>query len=380
MTNQTVLSLLDYLCNEARNSVHATFGLLALGPDLVADPNWTSCLDASKTSADRLLGSIDDIRELFSSDVPAPGRVEEFDAALCLGETIEVLNLASREHASRLVLQSPTAPLVGRQDRIALEQTLTRVLGVVSKLSPRGEARVIVSALPAAGSTSAGLPSSGGVRIEIVPPNSNIALRVADWLNANLEDLHFKDADDVLFGVTSVVAGKRIREMGGAAEFQCDASSPMGLTITLPWRTDPSSESGAEPPRYDHSALNVLVAEDLDESFALTSILCEGESVWRAHNGQEAVNLVKKRRFDVVFMDVHMPGMDGYKAIRAIRDWETETGNARTPIVVLSADLMDTQKRCAGPSGCSGFLRKPLDNRALTDLLERIKDARMLSG
>jgi CheY-like chemotaxis protein len=203
---------------------------------------------------------------------------------------------------------------------------------------------------------------------------------VADWLNANLEDLHFKDADDVLFGVTSVVAGKRIREMGGAAEFQCDASSPMGLTITLPWRTDPTSESGAETPRYDHSALNVLVAEDLDESFALTSILCEGESVWRAHNGQEAVNLVKKRRFDVVFMDVHMPGMDGYKAIRAIRDWETETGNARTPIVVLSADLVDTQMRCAGPSGCSGFLRKPLDNRALTDLLERIKDARMLSG
>ena len=69
MTNQTIRSLLDYLSNEARNSVHATFGLMALGPDLAADPNWQSCLDASKSSADRLLGSIDDIREFWKNDL-----------------------------------------------------------------------------------------------------------------------------------------------------------------------------------------------------------------------------------------------------------------------------------------------------------------------
>ena len=54
MTNKTILSLLDYLCNEARNSVHATFGLMALS-DLAADPNWQSYLNTSKSSADRLL-------------------------------------------------------------------------------------------------------------------------------------------------------------------------------------------------------------------------------------------------------------------------------------------------------------------------------------
>jgi CheY-like chemotaxis protein len=379
MTNQTILSLLDYLSNEARNSVHATFGLMALGPDLAADPNWQSCLDASKSSADRLLGSIDDIRELFSAEAPPADLAEEFDVTLCLGETIEVLNLASGDHASRLILQPPTAPVVGRQDRRAVEQTLTRVLGAVSKLSPRGEARVAVSALPAAGSTSAEA-SSSGVRFEIVPPNSNIALRVADWLNANPEEVHFKDADDVLFGVATLVAGKRIRALGGTAEFQCDAKSPMGLTISLPWRTDASDDSGAEPSEHDHSALNILVAEDADESFALTRILLQRESVWRARDGLQAIDLVKKRRFDVVFMDVHMPGMDGYKAIRSIRDWETQTGNARTPIVVLSSDDLDTQTRGAAQAGCSGFLRKPLDNRDLLDLLERLKDVRTLSA
>ena len=71
---------------------------------------------------------------------------------------------------------------------------------------------------------------------------------------------------------------------------------------------------------------------------------------------------MKARRFDVVLMDIHMPGLDGYKAIRSMRDWETKTGNARTPIVVLSSDDLDTQMRSAAHSGCSGFLRKPLDH------------------
>jgi CheY-like chemotaxis protein len=370
MTNQTVLSLLDYLCNEARNSVHATFGLMALCPDMGADPNWQNCLDSSRSSADRLLGSIDDIRELFSPEAPLADLAEEFDVTLCLGEIIAVMNLASGDHASRLILQPPTAALVGRQDRRAVEQALTRVLGAVSKLSPRGEARVAVT----------GLPEAAGVRFEIVPPNSNIALRVADWLNANPEQVHFKDADDVLFGVATLVAGKRIRALGGTVEFQCDANLPMRLTISLPWREDPNPDSGAEPYQRDQSALNILVAEDSDESFVLTRILLQRESVWRARDGLEAVDLVKKRRFDVVFMDVHMPGMDGYKAIRSIRDWETETGNARTPIVVLSSDDLDTQTRGAAQAGCSGFLRKPLDNRDLLDLLTRLKDVRTLSA
>jgi CheY-like chemotaxis protein len=374
MTNQTILSLLDNLCNEARNTVHATFGLMALS-DLGADPNWQKCLNASKSSADRLLGSIDDIRELFSTETPLADLAEEFDVTLCLGETIDVLNLASGDHASRLILQRPTTPFLGRQDRRAVEQTLTRVLGAVSKLSPRGEVRVAVTALPAAGVTP-----NGGVRFEIVPSNSNIALRVADWLSANLDQVHFKDADDVLFGVSTLVAGKRIRALGGTAEFQSDARSPMGLAISLPWRADANPDSGADPSQQDYSALNILVAEDSDESFVLTRILLQRESVWRAHTGTEAVDWVKKRRFDVVFMDVHMPGMDGYKAIRSIRDWETQTGNARTPIVVLSSDLLDTQMRSAAQSGCSGFLRKPLGNHDLPDLLGRLKDMRTLSA
>ena len=109
MTNQTILSLLNYLCNEARNSVHATFGLMALCPNMAPDPGWQTSLENSKHSSDRLLRCIDDIRELLATETPAFDPTENFDIALLLGETIEVLNLASRDRASRLILESAGA-------------------------------------------------------------------------------------------------------------------------------------------------------------------------------------------------------------------------------------------------------------------------------
>jgi AmiR/NasT family two-component response regulator len=63
-----------------------------------------------------------------------------------------------------------------------------------------------------------------------------------------------------------------------------------------------------------------------------------------------------------------------------MREWETQTGNARTPIVVLSSDDIDTQMRSASQAGCSGFLRKPLDRHDLMDLLDRLKTVRTASA
>jgi len=366
MTNQTVLSLLNYLCNEARNSVHASFGLMALCPSLPPDPGWQTSLANSKSSADRLLRSIDDIRELLSTEKPAFDLGEEFDVTLCLGETIELLNLAVGDRGSRLVMERPAHPIVGRQQRRAVEQALMRVLDAGSKLGRKGHAIVTV-----------GRSDNGdGMRFDIVPANSNIALRVADWLNTVPDQANFQDADDMLYGVATMVAGKRIRALGGTAEFVSDARAPMALAISIPWADADGEDAQAQLPQRDESTLNVLVAEDSDDSFLLTGILLQKESVSRARDGFEALDMMKARRFDVVLMDIHMPGLDGYKTIRSMRDWETQTGNARTPIVVISSDDIDTQMRSASQAGCSGFLRKPLDRHDLTDLLDRLKTVR----
>jgi CheY-like chemotaxis protein len=370
MTNQTILSLLSYLSNEARNSLQASFILPALGPSAPPDPAWVTCLANGKYSADRLLRCIDDIRELLSTESPAVDQAEEFDVTLCLGETSAVLNLASGDRASRLILESPPRSVTGRQHRRAVQQVLTRVLDAVSKLGPKGE--VLISAMQASERDS-------GFQVQIIPANSNIALRVADWLNSDADQVDFEDAHQVRYGIATMVAGKRIRALGGSAECVSHSRASTALLVSLPWRD--YAERGCPPePFPDQTGLSVLVAEDSDESFVLTRILLKKELVWRARDGLEALDMMKAHRFDVVLMDVHMPGLNGYKAIHEMRDWETETGNARTPIVVLSSDDLNTQMRTAAQAGCSGFLRKPLEPIDLLDLLDRLKTIRTVSA
>jgi CheY-like chemotaxis protein len=164
--------------------------------------------------------------------------------------------------------------------------------------------------------------------------------------------------------------------MGGSAELSSDSVWGSTVSMAFPSRNQhPSSVREIENVSPD--ALHILVAEDCDDNFALTELVLEDERVYRAHDGYEAVTMLRKQRFDIVFMDVHMPGLDGYAAIRGIREWETETGNARTPIVVLSSDDLETQRASVAQCGCSGFFRKPLRQADLANLLDRIKQARL---
>jgi CheY-like chemotaxis protein len=362
MTNADVLDILNYLCNDARNSVHASFGVLELLPHAAMDPTWRTYIDISRSSADRLLGSIDDFRELFSEAAPPWDAVEDFDLALCLGEIIELLNLASEKQASRLLLKAPAQPSPIRQHRKSAEQLLTRILDSAMKLTPAGDICV-----------STGAPSSGGdIRISVTLPEPGLAVRLADWLNANPEQVRFQDLPDMPHPLALMVAGKGLRNLGGSAQISSEPGVPTHLATFLP---SLSNQDGERPRRESRPGLNILLTEDCDDSFALSELFLKKESVWRARNAPEAIEMVKKQRFDIVLMDIHMGGMDGYAAINAIRDWETETGNARTPIVILSSDDLETQNQSAARSGCTGFLRKPLRNNDLPDLLDRLKGA-----
>jgi CheY-like chemotaxis protein len=364
MTNEAILGILDNLCNDARNSMHAVFGLLEPPGDSLTDCRWQSCVETGRASADRLLRAIDDARELLAGPPAAPQAGGGFDLSVCLREAVELLNLANPDRGRPISLGARALPV--RQDRHAVEQVLIRILTAARELAGAGGVRVEGAVLP------------DGLRFTIDVSDAAAAERLAGWLNADPDRVSFPDPAEVPLTVAVMVAGKRIRAMGGTAEVAGVESAHEGLVVNLPMAAAIAGGPGAAPPQRGirPESLNVLMAEDCDDSYALSELLLRSENLWRARNGREAFELVRKQRFDVVFMDVHMPGIDGYEAVRAIRDWETETGNARTPVVVLSSDDLETQRRFAAQSGCSGFLRKPLRNGELLDALKRLRAAR----
>jgi CheY-like chemotaxis protein len=369
MNNQATLAILEHLSNEARNSMHATFGVMDFLRDTVTDPAQRSSVAIGRTSADQLLRSIDDVRDLLSSAVPARAPLEEFDLALCAGEIIEVLHLASGR-PNHMILEAPARPLLLTQDQKAVEQVLSRVLDSAFKLSQTSGVRVRLRPWH----------DDNGIRLTIDTCDADLALRLTKWLNARLEEAALEHPDDVPFEVATMVAGKRLRALGGSAELSRDGAGHSSVDLDFPFETQATEgrEEFALSVPQAPDALNILVAEDCDDSFFLSELMLRTENVQRARDGQEALKMLQSHRFDVVFMDIHMPGMDGYAGIRGLRDWETRSGNARTPIVVLSSDDLETQRESAAKFGCVGFLRKPLRRSELTDMLDRLKQHRML--
>jgi len=369
MTNKAISAILEHLSNEARNSVHATFGIVELVRDVVDDPMVRTSVALGRAGADQLLRSLDDVRDLLSSAPYASAALEQFDLVGSVSEIVEMLNLASGKLAKRILLEGCFDPLSMEQDRRAVEQVLTRILDTAFKTSKTSVIRVKLSLSG----------PENQVHITIAARDADLADRLVRWLNSSLDEATFENPDDLAFEVGVMVAGKHLRAFSGSAEVVRDTAGHATVVLAIPAQArGASGHESVSAPEIQPDALCILVAEDCDDSFALSELVLQREQVRRARDGREALRMIQKQRFDLVLMDVHMPGMDGYAAIRGMREWETQTGNARTPIVVLSSDDLETQRQSAAQCGCSGFLRKPLQLSDLTNLLERVRQARTL--
>jgi PAS domain S-box-containing protein len=117
--------------------------------------------------------------------------------------------------------------------------------------------------------------------------------------------------------------------------------------------------------------LRVLVAEDNPVNLRLAVRLLEkrGHRVAVVVNGREALQALDKEKFDLVFMDVQMPEMDGVEATAAIREKEKGSG-LHTPIIALTANAMKGDREKYLASGMDGYLAKPIRSLELDELLE----------
>jgi PAS domain S-box-containing protein len=124
----------------------------------------------------------------------------------------------------------------------------------------------------------------------------------------------------------------------------------------------------------------ILLAEDntINRRVAMGILKKFGIVTHTAENGQQAVDALQRRSFDLVLMDVHMPGMDGLEATRAIR--ALAGPNSRTPIIAMTASVMPEDRNSCLQAGMNDFVSKPVDLAALAEVLNRWLAASVESG
>lgn len=180
-------------------------------------------------------------------------------------------------------------------------------------------------------------------------------------------DPHVIDSATVHF-ILAAPLGRRDRlwSMLGALN---SSDAVTGDTYRLEREPDPEPDvSGPAPTKY-----RVLVAEDNAVNRKLASkfleiLYCDIEF---AVDGLEAVDQFVENRFDLIFMDCHMPECDGYEATRRIRMLEQEKKLDRTPIVALTANVMSEGRKECAAAGMDDFVTKPVELEDLQQCLER---------
>jgi CheY-like chemotaxis protein len=123
--------------------------------------------------------------------------------------------------------------------------------------------------------------------------------------------------------------------------------------------------------------LRVLMVEDNPINRRILTLLLERlpAKVTVAENGLEAVEAFGGQDFDVILMDLQMPGMDGYEAMRRIRAIEADAGRERTPIIVVSAHVRPHEVAEAKLAGADHHLAKPLDIPTLLATMDAVMQA-----
>lgn len=126
--------------------------------------------------------------------------------------------------------------------------------------------------------------------------------------------------------------------------------------------------------RESRLTLRVLLAEDNRVNQRLATHILErfGHRVELARTGEEAVEAVYRDRFDVILMDIQMPGMDGLEATRRIREFETERGRY-TPIVAMTAHAMVGDRDRFIEAGMDDYVSKPISKDRLREVLRGIQ-------
>lgn len=174
-------------------------------------------------------------------------------------------------------------------------------------------------------------------------------------------------------GLGLSIARSIIQIMGGTIQIESEKGKGTRVFIRIPMRlsNDKTKQEIVEMTDLQKSlkGLRVLAVEDNElNRMVLQVILKKCDVVMSiAHNGQEAIDLIQEKEFDIVLMDVQMPIVDGLEATKYIREELKST----TPIIGLSANAMREEVEICKQAGMNDYLVKPYSERALVEVMKK---------
>ena len=253
-------------------------------------------------------------------------------------------------------------------DATRLRQVLVNLLGNAIKFTVSGAVELRLR----------WLPDKQKVRLEVRDSGPGISATQRAHLFSEFQRLEAADmAATEGSGLGLAITARLVHEMGGQIGHDDNPDGGSVFWVEMPAQAEAvadDAESGplAAPDAEPGSGLRILVVDDMaiNREIASGFLRFAGHRVVCADNGAAAIELVRTADFDLILMDVLMPGMDGLEATRRIRALPPPFGVV--PIVALSAQAFAEQVEHCRQAGMTGHISKPFEQASLIAVVERV--------
>jgi signal transduction histidine kinase/ligand-binding sensor domain-containing protein/ActR/RegA family two-component response regulator len=352
--------------HEIRTPLNAVVGLAEALNETRLDPSQRDYVRGLHAAGETLAELITDILDLAKIEA---GRMEltgeSFDLAELLEATMRMVRVRADEKGLAVVCDvAPDVPRTVRGDRRALSRVLLNLLANAVKFTSAGSVSLFARRSPKDGTlvfvvrdTGIGIPqeSQAGIFDNFTQADASISTRFGGT------------------GLGLAIARQFVALMGGTIWVESEPGSGSSFAFTAVLPAADAAAARVDEAARDSRPLRILLVDDAATNRMVLLAFFEHSPhrIEIAESAAAAIEMVSQREYDLVLMDVNMPGMDGHEATRRIRAWEAEHGRPRVPIIALTAHAFAHDIENSLRAGCDAHLTKPVRKAVLFDALAR---------
>ncbi len=346
--------------HEIRTPLNGILGGLQLLEAMSLDTEQRATLKIISHSATQLAALLEDILDLSNIESGQIKLISKtFNLPGLLHEVKAIMTIQAREKGVCLKLHlDKKLPTLLLGDPIRLRQVLNNLVGNAIKFTEAGDISVVVKRES---------PKNNPLRLDFSVTDNGIGLSEAD------QKLIFKpfyqvDKSDTRnhggSGLGLSISYDLVEAMGGELQVSSKIGGGSRFHFTLEFKLGEGNTTMEMV--NDLPQLSLLLVDDTEANLHIAGGLLEklGQLVTYASSGEQAIRLAAASRFDLIFMDLHMPGINGIDASRRIH-----AEQPAIPIVAMTADTLKDKIQDCLEKGMVGFIAKPVRREQLLDCL-----------
>ncbi len=367
---QAKADFMSNMSHELRTPMNGVIGLLQLIDKSKIPESYIEYISMAQLSANKLLKLINNILDYsrIDSDKVKISQID-FNLYECVEDCIDNHRSEAEKKGLKLNYRYETSLRWLKGDPQRLTQILDNLIDNAIKFTHKGEINISVKPLEITEDFLSLQFSVKDTGIGISAKNINKLFGAFSQVDTSMT----REFGGIGIGLS--ICQSLVRKMGGSMHVKSRLDEGAEFTFAIQFMTShiiendqPLQTTTSTTKRY-HG--HVLLVDDNPVNQVVSRKVCDrfGLTYEQANNGQEAFELYKKGKFDLIFMDLQMPVLNGLEATRLIR--EQETSNSHQIIIALTANTGDDDRRQCLQVGVDDFLCKPLKVSDMEQVLDR---------